>query len=66
MRGVSGGGFLRGLFTANTMSSAIEAMGMSLPETLPYRREDPRKDEAAMEAGQALLSLMAKGIRPRT
>ena len=60
-----GAGSCAGLFTANTMSSAIEALGMSLPGDASIPAEDPRKDEAAMEAGQALLNLMAKGIRPR-
>ena len=60
-----GAGSCAGLFTANTMSSAIEALGMSLPGDASIPAEDPRKDEAAMEGGKAILNLMAKGIRPR-
>ena len=60
-----GAGSCAGLFTANTMSSAIEAMGMALPGDASVPAEDPRKDEAAAAAGEALLNLMKKGIRPR-
>ncbi len=60
-----GAGSCAGLFTANTMSSAIEAMGMALPGDASIPALDPRKDEAAAAAGEALLNLMEKGIRPR-
>ncbi len=60
-----GAGSCAGLFTANTMSSAIEALGLSLPgdASIPAVEED--KLAAARRAGQAVLSLMEKGIRPR-
>ena len=60
-----GAGSCAGLFTANTMSSAIEALGMALPGDASYAAESPLKKAAATDAGKALLKLMALGIRPR-
>ena len=60
-----GAGSCAGLFTANTMSSAIEALGMSLPGDASIPAEDDRKLPAARQAGEAVLGLMERGIRPR-
>lgn len=60
-----GPGSCAGLFTANTMSSAIEALGMSLPGDASIPAEYDRKFEAAREAGEAVMRLMEKDIKPR-
>ncbi|MCZ6867025.1 MAG: dihydroxy-acid dehydratase [Chloroflexi bacterium] len=60
-----GAGSCAGLFTANTMSSAIEALGMSLPGDASIPAEDDRKLPAARQAGEAVLGLMERGIKPR-
>ena len=54
-----------GMYTANTMSSAIEAMGMSLPMTSTMAAEDAEKAESTELAGRQLLALIAAGITPR-
>jgi dihydroxy-acid dehydratase len=60
-----GAGSCGGMYTANTMSSAIEAMGMSLPYDACYPAVSAAKEREAFLAGQALLHLIEKGIRPR-
>jgi dihydroxy-acid dehydratase len=60
-----GAGSCAGLFTANTMSSAIEALGMTLPGDASIPAVDGRKLQAARHAGEAVLNLMERGIRPR-
>ena len=60
-----GEGSCAGLFTANTMSSAIEALGMSLPGDASIPAVDPRKTEECSQAGEAVLRLLEQGIRPR-
>ncbi|MSQ12032.1 MAG: dihydroxy-acid dehydratase [Dehalococcoidia bacterium] len=60
-----GEGSCAGLFTANTMSSAIEAMGMSLPQDASIPAIDPRKRESARRAGMAAVQALRQGIRPR-
>jgi dihydroxy-acid dehydratase len=60
-----GAGSCAGLFTANTMSSAIEALGMSLPRDASIPAIDPRKAEECKRAGEAVLHLLERGIRPR-
>ena len=59
-----GEGACAGLFTANTMSSAIEALGMSLPGDASIPAVDPRKGEECNRAGEAVLRLLEGGIRP--
>src|SRR3954469_8598787 len=54
-----------GMYTANTMSSAIEAMGMSLPYDASHPAVSAAKDREAFQAGQALVNLIQKNIRPR-
>lgn len=60
-----GAGACGGMFTANTMSSAIEAMGMSLPYDASYPGVSSAKDRTAFQAGQQLVELIKQGIRPR-
>ena len=60
-----GEGSCAGLFTANTMSSAIEALGMSLPGDASIPAVDPRKTEECIKAGETALRLLEQGIKPR-
>jgi len=60
-----GAGSCGGMYTANTMSSAIEAMGMSLPYDASYPAVTAAKEREAFLAGQALVQLVQKNIRPR-
>ena len=60
-----GEGSCAGLFTANTMSTAIEVMGMSLPGDASIPAIDPRKIEESREAGRTLLRMMEEDLRPR-
>jgi dihydroxy-acid dehydratase len=54
-----------GMYTANTMSSALEAMGMSLPYSSTVAAEDPEAEERAGESGAALLKLVETDLKPR-
>lgn len=60
-----GVGACGGMYTANTMSSAIEAMGLSLPYSASAPAVSSAKEREAFLAGQALVSLVEKNIRPR-
>ena len=60
-----GEGACSGMFTANTMSSAIEAMGMSIPGAASIPAVDPRNEDMALKAGQIVYDLLEKGINPR-
>ncbi len=60
-----GAGSCGGLFTANTMSSAIEAMGLSLPGIASIPALDPRREDAVRATGEAVLRLLRDNIRPR-
>ena len=60
-----GAGACGGMYTANTMASAIEAMGMSLPYSSSTPAEDPKKLVECREAGSAILDLLRKDIKPR-
>src|SRR6516164_7000076 len=60
-----GAGSCGGMYTANTMSSAIEAMGMSLPYDASYPAVSSAKERQAFLAGKALVRLVEKNIRPR-
>ncbi|MFQ5487050.1 MAG: dihydroxy-acid dehydratase, partial [Gammaproteobacteria bacterium] len=52
-------------YTANTMASAIEALGMSLPYSSSTPAVDPRKLEECYQAGAAIRQLLEKDIKPR-
>src|SRR5207253_8757897 len=60
-----GAGSCGGMYTANTMSSAIEAMGMSLPYDASYPAVSAAKDRESFLAGKHLVALVNKGIKPR-
>jgi dihydroxy-acid dehydratase len=60
-----GAGACGGMYTANTMSSAIEAMGMSLPYDASLPAVTAAKERESFLAGKALLHLIDKDIRPR-
>ena len=60
-----GEGACAGMFTANTMSSAIEAMGMSVPGAASIPAIDPRNDQVAFDTGEVIYSLLEKDIKPR-
>ena len=62
---IPGAGACGGMYTANTMSSAIEALGMSLPYSASYPAEDPGKMDECFQAGQAILNLLEKDLKPR-
>ena len=54
-----------GMYTANTMSSAIEAMGMSLPMTSTMAAPDEEKEDTTEAAGKRLVELVAEQLLPR-
>lgn len=60
-----GAGACGGMYTANTMASAIEAMGMSLPYSSSIPAEYPEKLEECLKAGEAIKILLEKDIKPR-
>ena len=60
-----GEGACGGMFTANTMSSIAEAIGMSLPGTASPPAVDKRREEDARRAGEAVVNLTRLGIYPR-
>lgn len=60
-----GDGACAGMFTANTMASVGEAIGMSLPGSASVPAVDPRIDEYAVASGRALMRLLDASIRPR-
>jgi dihydroxy-acid dehydratase len=60
-----GAGSCGGMFTANTMSSVIEAMGMSLPYSSTMAAEDNEKRESAAESARVLASAVQRQILPR-
>ncbi|MEM9826096.1 MAG: dihydroxy-acid dehydratase [Planctomycetota bacterium] len=60
-----GAGACGGMYTANTMATAIEALGMSLPYSASTPAEDPDKVAECRRAGDAMLNLLRKDIKPR-
>ena len=60
-----GAGACGGMYTANTMASAIEAMGMSLPYSSSTPAEDPAKKEECVKSGAAILKLLELDLKPR-
>ena len=58
-------GSCAGMFTANTMASVAEALGMSLPGSSSAPAVDRRRDDFAFESGRAVMALLASGLRPR-
>ena len=64
-RACPGEGACGGMFTANTMASVAEAIGMSLPGSASAPAVDTRRDDDAIAAGEAVVNLIAKGITTR-
>lgn len=64
-RACPGPGACGGMYTANTMASAAEAMGMTLPGSSSTPAISPDKAVECTKAGEAVLELLAKDIRPR-
>ncbi|MEX2459658.1 MAG: dihydroxy-acid dehydratase [Actinomycetota bacterium] len=60
-----GPGSCAGMFTANTMAAAIEALGMSLPGSASPPAVDPRRDDLARASGVAAVRALELGLRPR-
>ncbi len=60
-----GAGACGGMYTANTMASAIEALGMSLPGSASTPAEDPAKREECRRAGAAIRHLLETDLKPR-
>ncbi len=60
-----GEGSCGGLYTANTMASAIEALGMALPGSASIPAVDAAREAAAAASGEAVIKLLEKNIRPR-
>jgi len=61
---IPGPGSCGGMYTANTMASAIEALGMSLPNSSAQNAVSKAKKEDCQRAGAAVLALLEQGIRP--
>lgn len=62
---IPGSGSCGGMYTANTMSSAFEAMGMSLPYSSTMANEDDEKVASAAESARVLVDAVRRGLRPR-
>ncbi|WP_241132469.1 dihydroxy-acid dehydratase [Achromobacter insuavis] len=62
---IPGSGSCGGMYTANTMSSAFEAMGMSLPYSSTMANEDDEKVVSAAESARVLVEAVRRGLRPR-
>jgi dihydroxy-acid dehydratase len=60
-----GAGSCGGMYTANTMSSAFEAMGMSLPYSSTMAAEDEEKAESTAESARVLVNAFHANLRPR-
>ncbi len=60
-----GAGACGGMYTANTMASAIEALGMCLPYSSSIPAEDPEKMAECVRAGAAIRLLLERDIKPR-
>jgi dihydroxy-acid dehydratase len=58
-------GACAGMFTANTMASVAEALGMALPNSASAPAVDRRRDYLAYQSGVAVMNLLEKNIRPR-
>lgn len=61
-----GAGSCGGMYTANTMASALEALGLSLPNSSAQAATGPAKQDDCARAGEAVVRLLRQGITPRT
>jgi dihydroxy-acid dehydratase len=64
-KAIPGAGSCGGMYTANTMASAIEALGMSLPNSSAQAAVSDDKRLDCERAGEAVMALLKQGIRPR-
>ena len=62
---IPGPGSCGGMYTANTMASAIEALGLSLPDSSAQEAVSPNKRSDCFRAGEAVVNLVRAGITPR-
>ena len=62
---IPGPGSCGGMYTANTMASAIEALGMSLPNSSAKEAVSQDKLEDSLNAGEAIMNLLSRDIKPR-
>ncbi|MEO1992192.1 MAG: dihydroxy-acid dehydratase [Pirellulales bacterium] len=60
-----GAGACGGMYTANTMATAIEAMGMALPDSASIPAVHPAKQDECLRAGEAILKLLELDLKPR-
>ena len=61
---IPGAGACGGMYTANTMASAIEALGMSLPNSSAQNAISPAKLDDCRRAGAAVVEMLRRGIKP--
>ena len=61
---IPGAGSCGGMYTANTMASAIEALGMSLPNSSAQNAISPAKMDDCRRAGAAVVNMLKQGIKP--
>jgi dihydroxy-acid dehydratase len=61
---IPGAGSCGGMYTANTMASAIEALGMSLPNSSAQNAISPAKKDDCRRAGAAVVNMLKQGIKP--
>jgi len=64
-KALPGVGACGGMFTANTMSSSVEAVGMSLPYSSTMAAEDEEKRESAAKSMEVLVEAVKKGLKPK-
>ncbi len=64
-KSIPGPGSCGGMYTANTMASAIEALGLSLPNSSAQEAESRSKMDDCRRAGAAVVDLLKRGITPR-
>ncbi len=64
-RAIPGTGSCGGMYTANTMSSAFEALGMSLPYSSTMANPHDEKENSARESAQVLIKAIGLGLKPR-
>jgi dihydroxy-acid dehydratase len=60
-----GPGSCAGMYTANTMAAAVEALGLSLPGSASPPAVDQRRDQFAYASGRAVVACLERGLRPR-
>jgi dihydroxy-acid dehydratase len=58
-------GSCAGMYTANTMASISEAIGIALPGSASPPAEDPRREQMVYDSGRAVLNLLENGIKPK-